>query len=109
MASVLCDVSLWLEHAKEVRALSEVISDPEEKQQMLVVVAGFERIAELAKEQAVLEEHWRLCLKASRHPARTNCFAKRTIRKAALRKHTPQSTRALIHGRATNKKVAASR
>ena len=37
MASVLCDVTLWLEHAKEVRALSEVISDPDEKEQMLVV------------------------------------------------------------------------
>ena len=37
MASILCDVALWLEHAREVRALSEVISNPEEKQQMLVV------------------------------------------------------------------------
>lgn len=92
MTSVLCNVSLWLEHAQEARALSEVISDPEEKQQMLVVAAGFDRIAELAKEQAALEEHWRLCLKASRHPARTSCFAKKTIRKAALRKHTPQLT-----------------
>ena len=109
MTSVLCDVNLWLAHAKEIRALSEIISDPEEKQQMLVVAAGFDGIAELAIEQAALEEHWRLCLKASRHPARTNCFAKKTIRRAAPRKHTPQSTRALIHGRATNKKVAASR
>ena len=109
MASVLCDVTLWLEHAKEVRALYEMISDPEEKEQMLVVAAGFDRIAELAKEQATLKEHWRLCLKASPHPTRTNCFAKRAIRKAALRKRTPQSTLALIHGRATNKKVAASR
>ena len=88
MTSVLCNVSLWLEHAQEARALSKVISDPEEKQQMLVVAAGFDRIAELAKEKAALEEHWRLCLKASRHPART----KKTIRKAALRKHTPQLT-----------------
>ena len=86
-----------------------MISDAEEKEQMLVVAAGFDRIAELAKEQATLEEHWRLCLKASRHPTRTNCFAKKTIRKAALRKHTPQSTLALIHGRATNKKETASR
>ena len=91
MTSVLCDVNLWLAHAKEIRALSEIISDPEEKQQMLVVAAGFDGIAELAKEQAALEEHWRLCLKASRHPARTNCFAKKTIRRAAPRKHTPQS------------------
>ncbi len=50
MASVLSDVSLWLEHAREVRALSGVISDPEEKRQMLVVAEGFDRIAELAQE-----------------------------------------------------------
>jgi hypothetical protein len=56
MASLLCDVSLWLEHAKKVRALCEVISDPEEKEQMMVVAAGFDRIAELAKEQAMLKE-----------------------------------------------------
>lgn len=52
MTPVLCDVGRWLEHAQNARALSEVISDPEEKQQMLVVAAGFDRIAELAKEQA---------------------------------------------------------
>ena len=56
MTSVLCDVTLWLEHAKEVRALCEMISDLEEKEQMMVVAAGFDRIAELAKEQAMLEE-----------------------------------------------------
>jgi hypothetical protein len=88
MISVLCNVSLWVEHAQEARALSEVISDPEEKQQMLVVAAGFDRIAELAKEQAAVEDHWRLCLKASRHPARMSFFAKKTVRKAALGKHT---------------------
>ena len=60
MASILCDVTLWLEHAREVRALSEVISNPEEKEQMLVVAAGFDRIAELAKEQATLEEQYPL-------------------------------------------------
>ncbi len=60
MASVLCDVALWREHAKEVRALYEMISDPEEKEQMLVVAAGFDRIAELAKEQAALEEQYQL-------------------------------------------------
>ena len=53
MASILCDVTLWLEHAKKVRALCEMISDPEEKEQMMVVAAGFDRIAELAKEQAI--------------------------------------------------------
>jgi hypothetical protein len=58
MTSVLCDVTLWLEHAKEVRALCEVISDPEENEQMLVVAAGFDRIAELAKEQAMLKEQY---------------------------------------------------
>ena len=89
MASILCDVTLWLEHAKELRALSEVVSDPEEKQQMLVVAAGFDRIAQLAKEQAAVEEHWRLRLKASRHPSRTICFANKTIRKAGPCKHTP--------------------
>ena len=56
MPSVLCDVALWLEHAKELRGLSEVVSDPEEKEQMLVVAAGFDRIAELAQEQAALQE-----------------------------------------------------
>ena len=60
MASVLCDVTLWLEHAKEVRALSEVISDQEEKHQMLVVAAGFDRIAQLAGEQAALQEQYPL-------------------------------------------------
>jgi hypothetical protein len=35
---------------------------------MLVVAAGFDRIAELAKEHATLKEHWRLCLKASSDP-----------------------------------------
>ncbi len=60
MASVLCDVSLWLEHAREVRALSEVIVDPEEKRQMLVVAEGFDRIAELAREQAAIREQYQL-------------------------------------------------
>ena len=55
-----CDVALWLEHAREVRALSEVISNPEERQQLLVVAAGFDRIAELAKEQAMFEEQYQL-------------------------------------------------
>jgi hypothetical protein len=60
MASILCDVALWLEHAREVRTLNEVISNPEERQQLLVVAAGFDRIAELAKEQAMLEEQYHL-------------------------------------------------
>lgn len=60
MASVLCDVSLWLEHAKEVRALSDVTSDPEEKKQMLVVAAGFDRIAELAREHASIQAQHQL-------------------------------------------------
>ena len=60
MASVLCDVNLWLKHAKEVRALSEVIADPEEKEQMLVVADGFDRIAQLAGEQAALKEQYQL-------------------------------------------------
>ncbi len=60
MVSVLCDVALWVEHAKEVRALYEMISDPEEKEQMLVVAAGFDRIAELAKKHATLKEQYQL-------------------------------------------------
>ena len=67
MASVLCDVNLWLEHAKEVRALCEVISDPEEKEQMMEVAVGFDRIAELAKEQAMLQK------------AKNNLFSYRTL------------------------------
>ena len=83
MASILCDVNLWLEHAKEVRALSEVISDPEEKEQMLVVAAGFDRIAELAKEQAMLKEQ---CHRSTRRPARAWRAQKRRARKNAAPK-----------------------
>ena len=83
MTSVLCDVTLWLEHAKEVRALCEVISDPEEKEQMLVVAAGFDRIAELAKEQAMLkEQHHR----STHRPARAWRAQKRRARKTAASK-----------------------
>jgi uncharacterized protein (DUF934 family) len=57
MASVLCDVNLWLEYAQEVRALGDVIFDPEEKEQIFAVAAGFDRIAELAKEHATLTDH----------------------------------------------------
>ena len=80
MASVLCDVTLWLEHAKEVRALSEVISDPEEKEQMLVVAAGFDRIAELAKEQATLQEQYHY---STDRPARARRSQTRRARKNA--------------------------
>ena len=83
MASLLCDSTLWLEHAKEVRALCEVISDPEEKEQMLVVAAGFDRIAELAKEQAMLrEQHHR----STHRPARAWRAQKRRARKNAAPK-----------------------
>ena len=74
MTSLLCDVTLWLEHAKEARALSELISDPEEKQQMLVVAAGFDRIAELAKEQARLQKQ---CRRSTYRPARARRAQKR--------------------------------
>ncbi len=77
MTSILCDVSLWREHAKEVRALSELISDPEEKQQMLVVAAGFDRIAELAKEQATLQEQYH---RSTHRPARARRAQKRRAR-----------------------------
>jgi len=60
MASVLCNVSLWLEHAQEARALGDAISDPEEKQQILEIAAGFNRIAELAKEQATIKAQYQL-------------------------------------------------
>lgn len=60
MNSVLYDVTLWLEHAKEVRDLSEMVSHPEEKAQMLVVAAGFDHIAQLAKEHAAFEELYQL-------------------------------------------------
>jgi hypothetical protein len=78
MPSVLCNVALWLEHAKELRALSEVISDPEEKEQMLVVAAGFDRIAELAKEQALLQEQYH---RSAPRPARAWRAQKRRARK----------------------------
>jgi hypothetical protein len=89
MASVLCDVNLWLEHAKEVRALCEVISDPEEKEQMLVVAAGFDRIAELAKEQAMLKEQ---CHRSTHRPARAWRAQKRRARKNAAPKARQQLT-----------------
>ena len=83
MTSILCDVSLWREHAKEVRALSELISDPEEKRQMLVVAAGFDRIAELAKEQATLQEQYH---RSTHRPARARHAQKRRARKNAAPK-----------------------
>ena len=83
MPSVLCDVALWLEHAKELRGLSEVVSDPEEKEQMLVVAAGFDRIAELAKEQAALQEQ---CHRSAHRPARAWRARKRRARKTTAPK-----------------------
>ena len=80
MASVLCDVTLWLKHAKEVRALSEVVSDPEEKEQMLVVAAGFDRIAELAKEQATLQEQYH---NSTDRPAHLRAQTRRARKNAA--------------------------
>jgi len=93
MASALCDVNLWPEHAKEVRALSEVISDPEEKEQMLVVAAGFDRIAELAKEHAMLKGQ---CHRSTHRPARAWRAQKRRARKNAaprVRRARPVLTR----------------
>ena len=87
MASILCDVTLWLEHAKHIRALSEVVSDPEEKQQMLVVAAGFDRIAELAKEQAMLQEQYH---RSTHRPAR----AWRAQKKRARKNAAPKARRA---------------
>ena len=83
MASVLCDVTLWREHAKELRALSEVVSDPEEKEQMSVVAAGFDRIAELAKERAALQEQYH---RWTHRPARAWRAQKRRARKNAASK-----------------------
>ena len=87
MASVLCDVNLWLEHAKEVRALCEVISDPEEKEQMMEVAAGFDRIAKLAKEQAMLKEQYH---RSTHRPAR----AWRAQKRRARRNAAPKARRA---------------
>ncbi len=81
MTSVLCDVTLWLEHAKEVRALCEMTSDPEEKEQMLVVAAGFDRIAVLAEEQATLQEQY-------------HCSTDRPARAGRARKQRARKTRA---------------
>jgi hypothetical protein len=83
MASILCDVTLWLEHAKEVRALYEMTSDAEEKEQMLVVAAGFDRIAELAKEQAMLQKQ---CHRSNYRPAHAARAQKRRARKNAASK-----------------------
>jgi len=83
MPSVLCDVALWLEHAKELRALSEVVSDPEEKEQMLVVAAGFDRIAELAHEHAKLREQYH---RSTHRPAHALRAQRRRPRKNAASK-----------------------
>ena len=83
MPSVLCDVALWLEHAKEFARSSEVVSDPEEKEQMLVVAAGFDRIAELAKEQATLQEQYH---RSTDRPARAWRAHKRRARKTPASK-----------------------
>ena len=83
MPSVLCDVALWREHAKELRALSEVVSDPEEKEQMLLVAAGFDRIAELAKEQATLQEQYH---RSTDRPARAWRARKQRARKTPASK-----------------------
>ena len=48
MPSTLYNVQLWLDHAEEVRALSRAINDPQTKQLMMSVAAGFDRIAGLA-------------------------------------------------------------
>ena len=80
MASVLCDVTLWLEHAKAVRALSEIVSDPKEKEQMLVVAAGFDRIAKLAGEQVALQELYHY---STDRPARARRSQTRRVRKNA--------------------------
>ncbi len=60
MSSVLYDVPRWLQHAEEARASAQEIADPETKQKMLVVAEGYDRIAELAKEQAKLKGEYQL-------------------------------------------------
>jgi hypothetical protein len=60
MQSVLYNVPLWLGHAEEARALAEDMTDPETKQKMLAVAEGYDHIAELAKEQAKIKEHYQL-------------------------------------------------
>ena len=87
MPSVLCDVALWLEHANELRALSEVVSDPEEKEQMLVVAAGFDRIVELAKEQVTLQKQYH---RSTHRDAR----AWRAQKRRARRHASPKARRA---------------
>ena len=64
----------YLSLTQELRALSEVVSDPEEKEQMLVVAAGFDRIAVLAKEQAMLQKQ---CRRSTHRPARARRAQKR--------------------------------
>ncbi len=89
MTSVLSDVTHWLEHAKEVRALCEMISDLEEKEQMMVVAAGFDRIAELAKEQAMLE-------KQCRHSTCRPAHASRAQNRRAHKDAAPRARRARL-------------
>jgi len=60
-----------------------MISDPEEKEQMMVVAAGFDRIAELAKERAALQEQYH---RSTVRPARPWRAQKRRARKTAAPK-----------------------
>lgn len=56
MRETLYDVDLWCSHAAEARALSQAIADPQTRQQMLIVAAGFDRIAQLAGQLVSVSE-----------------------------------------------------
>ena len=99
MTSVLCNVSLWLEHAHEARALSELISDLEEKQQMLVVAAGFDCIAELAKEQAALQEQYHRS--TDRHARAWRAQKRRTRKNAASKARRARLCPSQVRAKAT--------
>ncbi len=60
MSSILYDVELWREYAKQMHALSRKVTDPRIRQRALAAAAGFEQIAELAaKMRSSAERRWR--------------------------------------------------
>ncbi len=59
MQTILYDVELWREYAKQMHSLSRRATDPRIRQRALAAAAGFERIAELASKMRTNSEQRR--------------------------------------------------
>jgi len=59
MSPTLYDVELWREYAKQMRALSQKMTDPRIRQHTLAAAIGFERIANLAGQLQAASERRR--------------------------------------------------